>query len=133
MVFVMGEMLCLLMFLKVGGDVVEGVIVYMGGLLKEKMLGFFGYVVCYKVCFNEDVIIYLLYLYDGMIVLFIVMKDVNLIDLKVYMLYFGKVLIKGVLVLSIVYDVKGDLKDVLVMIYKVECGVFKLVDMIVGN
>ena len=94
--FVTGEMSRSPTFLKVGGDAAEGAIVYMGGLPKEKMPGFAGYAARYKARFNEDVITYSPYSYDGTIALLTAMKDANSTDPKVYTPYLGKVSVKGV-------------------------------------
>ena len=131
--FVTGEMSRSPTFLKVGGEAAEGAIVYMGGLPKEKMPGFAGYAARYKARFNEDVITYSPYSYDGTIALLTAMKNANSTDPKVYTPYLGKVSVKGVSAPSIAYDAKGDLKDAPVTIYKVEHGAFKPVDTIAGN
>jgi len=131
--FVTGEMSRSPTFLKVGGDAAEGAIVYMGGLPKEKMPGFAGYAARYKARFNEDVITYSPYSYDGTIALLTAMKNANSTDPKVYGPYLGKLSIKGVSADRISYDTKGDLKAAPVTIYKVEHGVFKPVDTIAGN
>ena len=65
------------LYAMVGGDAAEGAIVYMGGLPKEKMPGFAGYAARYKARFNEDVITYSPYSYDGTIALLTAMKDAN--------------------------------------------------------
>lgn len=131
--FVTGEMSRSPTFLKVGGTAAEGAIVYMGGLPKEKMPGFAGYAARYKARFNEDVITYSPYSYDGTIALLTAMKDANSTDPKVYTPYLGKVTVKGVSAERIAYDAKGDLKDAPVTIYRVEGGAFKPVDTIAGN
>jgi ABC-type branched-subunit amino acid transport system substrate-binding protein len=97
------------------------------------MPGFAGYASRYKARFNEDVITYSPYSYDGTIALLTAMKNANSTDPKVYTPYLGKVSIKGVSAPSIAYDAKGDLKDAPVTIYKVEHGAFKPVDTIAGN
>lgn len=94
--FITGEMSRSPTFLKVGGDAAEGAIVYMGGLPKEKMPGFAGYAARYKARFNEDVITYSPYAYDGTIALLTAMKNANSTDPKVYTPYLGKVSVKGV-------------------------------------
>ena len=93
--FVTGEMSRSPTFLKVGGDAAEGAIVYMGGLPKEKMPGFAGYAARYKARFNEDVITYSPYSYDGTIALLTAMKDANSTDPKVYTPYLGKVSVRA--------------------------------------
>lgn len=50
-----GEMVKMLMFLKIVGNVVDGMIVLLVGFLLEEMLGGKIYVDKYKKCFGEDV------------------------------------------------------------------------------
>ncbi|WDD91394.1 branched-chain amino acid ABC transporter substrate-binding protein [Burkholderia sp. FERM BP-3421] len=131
--FVTGEMSRSPTFLKVGGDAAEGAIVYMGGLPKEKMPGFAGYAARYKARFNEDVITYSPYAYDGTIALLTAMKNANSTDPKVYGPYVAKVAIKGVSADRIAYDAHGDLRDAPVTIYRVERGAFKPIDTLAGH
>lgn len=76
---------------------------------------------------------YLLYVYDGVMVMLNVMKKVDLIDLVKYLLVFVKIDMVGVMLMYVVYDVKGDLKNGGIMMYKVEKGEWKLLKSIGGK
>ncbi|MGF6755796.1 branched-chain amino acid ABC transporter substrate-binding protein [Paraburkholderia sp. GAS42] len=131
--FITGEMSKSPTFLKVGGTSAEGSIVYMGGLPNQRMPGFQGFESRYKARFHEEPVTYSPYSYDGTIALLTAMKSANSTDPKVYNAYLGKTSIKGVTSDNIAYDLKGDLKDAPVTIYKVQQGAFKPIDTIGGK
>lgn len=127
-----GDGVCMLEFMKLGGEVVEGNYCLLFGMLFEKLVKGFEFKEKFVKKFGVEIQFYVLYVYDVVMVMVDLMKCVDLVELVKFLLEVGKIKYDGVIVL-IEFDLVGDFKGGVIFFYQYKGGKLEYVEIMGGG
>ena len=132
-VLVSGEMSKTENFIKLAGSAAEGTLCSLAGLPLDQMPGGAGYKQRYEKRFANPVQTYSPYAYDGAMAMMKAMVQANSSDPQKYLASLAATSTPGVTARQIAYDVRGDLKEGGITIYKVVSGKWQPVESLAGK